>query len=153
MRRKGLTLLEMAIVLVVIGLLIGLVMRGVVLQRGAKVKRVASDIRNIHTAVMIYYERNGKYPGDTDNNGTINNNNQAWTDLQNANLAYRKPSPYGTDYVFDTLAVGTSVRNIIRVAVPDGDDRTEIDKILDDGVLTSGAVQLISPDTLYYILD
>lgn len=153
MRRRGFTLLEMAIVLVVIGLLIGLVMRGIVLQRGAKVKRTASDIRNIHTAVVVYYERYNRYPGDTDNNGIINNDAQAWTDLQNANIAYKKPSPYGTDYVFDSVSVGGSWKNRIKVAVNDANDRTEIDRILDDGNSTSGAVQVILPDTLYYILD
>ncbi|MGB9824635.1 MAG: type II secretion system protein [Candidatus Hydrothermia bacterium] len=153
MRRKGFTLLEMAIVLVAIGLLIGLVMRGIVLQRGAKVKRTSSDIRNIHTAVIVYYERNNKYPGDTDNNGIINNDTQAWTDLQNANIAYKKPSPYGTDYVFDSVNVGGSWRNRIKVVVNDAGDRTEIDRILDDGNLSTGAVQVISPDTLYYIID
>lgn len=153
MRRKGFTLLEMAIVLVVIGLLIGLVLRGIVLQRGAKVKRTAADLRNVQTAVIVYYERKNVYPGDADTNGIINSSDDAWTDLQNAGIAYKKLSPYGTDYVFDSVSVGGSWKNRIKVRVSDANDRTEIDRILDDGNLSTGAVQLIDPDTLYYILD
>jgi len=149
MRRKGFTLLEMAIVLVVIGLLIALVMRGVVLQRGAKVKRTASDIRNIHTAVMIYYERKGVYPGDSDGNGLIDNNTMAWDSLAYYNIAYQKNSPYGTPYVLSNR----NNKNVIRVVVPDADDRAEIDRILDDGALTTGALILVAPDTLVYTMD
>jgi len=149
MKRKGFTLLEMAIVLVVIGLLIALVMRGVVLQRGAKVKRTAADIRNIHTACMIYYERKGLYPGDADGNGLIENSTMAWDSLAYYNIAYHKNSPYGTEYILNNYYG----KNVIRVVVPDGNDRLEIDRILDNGNLTSGALFLIAPDTLCYILD
>ncbi len=149
MRRKGFTLLELAIVLVVIGLLIALVVRGVTLQSSARVKRVAADIRNIHTAVMVYYSKKGVYPGDTDGNGLIDNSTAGWDSLAAYNIAFNKPSPYGTNFILGSR----NNRNVIEVVVPNAEDRTEIDKILDDGVLTSGALTLISPDTLSYIVE
>uniref|UniRef100_A0A7V3ZW65 Prepilin-type N-terminal cleavage/methylation domain-containing protein n=1 Tax=candidate division WOR-3 bacterium TaxID=2052148 RepID=A0A7V3ZW65_UNCW3 len=153
MRRKGFTLLELAIVLVVIGLLIALVMRGMALQSSAKVKRTAGDIRNIHTAVMVYYSRKGAYPGDTDADGFIDNNNAAWDSLAKYSIAFKKPSPYGTEYVLDSLTVNTIKRNVIRVVVPYADARTEIDQLIDDGSATAGALITISPDTLVYVIE
>ncbi len=149
MRRKGFTLLELAIVLVVIGLLIALVVRGITLQSSARVKRVAADIRNVHTAVMVYYSKKGVYPGDTDGDGLIDNNAAGWDSLAAYNIAFNKPSPYGTYYLLGSR----NSRNVIDVVVSNAEDRTEIDEILDDGVLNSGALKLIAPDTLSYIIE
>ncbi|MDI6851757.1 MAG: prepilin-type N-terminal cleavage/methylation domain-containing protein [bacterium] len=153
MRRKGFTLLELAIVLVVIGLLIALVMRGMTLQSSAKVKRTAGDIRNIHTAVMVYYGKKGVYPGDTDQDGFIDNDADAWDSLAHYSIAFKKPSPYGTDYKLDTLTVSSVKRNVVRVSVPDADARTEIDKLIDDGFPTSGALITVGTDTLVYVIE
>jgi len=146
--RKGFTLLELAIVLVVIGLLIALVVRGVVLTRGARVKRVASDLRSIHTAVMIYYERNNAYPGDTDGDGLIDDNAQAWNDLASQNIAYQKPNPFGGTY--DLGNDGT--HNTITFTVDNTTTAQEIDNIIDDGDITTGALTF-SGTTGTYIMD
>ncbi|MEO0238943.1 MAG: prepilin-type N-terminal cleavage/methylation domain-containing protein [candidate division WOR-3 bacterium] len=154
MRRKGFTLLELAIVLVVIGLLIALVMRGMTLQSSAKVKRTAGDLRNIHTAVMVYYSKKNIYPGDTTGDGYIDSDAAAWDSLAKYSIAFKKPSPYGTNYKLDTLTVSGTLRNIIKVKLVDPAAKSDIDNLIDDGDTTKGAVFTQSADTtLVYVIE
>jgi prepilin-type N-terminal cleavage/methylation domain-containing protein len=68
--RAGFTLVEIAIVLVIIGLLIGGVLKGQAMIENAKVKRVVKDADEIRAAVMTFYDKYGMYPGD-ENSTTI----------------------------------------------------------------------------------
>lgn len=63
-QQSGFTLVEIAIVLVVIGLLLGGVMKGQELINGAKVKSLANDFRNIPTYVYAYQDKYRALPGD-----------------------------------------------------------------------------------------
>lgn len=62
--QRGFTLIEIAIVLVVIGLLLGGVMKGQELIHGAKVKNLANDFRTTATLVYAYQDRFRQFPGD-----------------------------------------------------------------------------------------
>ena len=62
--RKGFTLVELAIVLVVIGLILGAVMTGQRLIQNAKYKRLVNDINGFVAAVYTYYDRYKALPGD-----------------------------------------------------------------------------------------
>ncbi len=62
--QRGFTLVEMAIVLVIIGLILGMVFKGKELIDGAKVKNLAAQYNKIVAAVNTFYERYGFYPGD-----------------------------------------------------------------------------------------
>jgi prepilin-type N-terminal cleavage/methylation domain-containing protein len=66
MRRQqsGFTLVEIAIVLVIIGLLLGGVLKGQELINQAKVKNVANDLNGIGAAVYAYQDRYKALPGD-----------------------------------------------------------------------------------------
>jgi prepilin-type N-terminal cleavage/methylation domain-containing protein len=64
MRRTGFTLIEMAIVLVVIGLILGMVFKGRELIDQGKVKKIIANRNNIIAAANTYYERYGIFPGD-----------------------------------------------------------------------------------------
>jgi prepilin-type N-terminal cleavage/methylation domain-containing protein len=66
MRRQqsGFTLVEIAIVLVIIGLLLGGVLKGQELINSAKVKNMANDFRNISTFVYAYQDKFRAMPGD-----------------------------------------------------------------------------------------
>ena len=59
MRQKqmGFTLVEIAIVLVIIGLLLGGVLKGQELVNSAKVKNIANDFRSIATFVYAYQDK------------------------------------------------------------------------------------------------
>ena len=62
--QAGFTLVEIAIVLVIIGLLIGGVLKGQAMIQNAKVKRVAKQMDELRAAVMSFYDKYGMYPGD-----------------------------------------------------------------------------------------
>ncbi|QDQ26401.1 prepilin-type N-terminal cleavage/methylation domain-containing protein [Chitinimonas arctica] len=63
-RQKGFTLIEIAIVLVIIGLLLGGVLKGQELITGAKVKALASDLKNMMVYINAYQDRFRSIPGD-----------------------------------------------------------------------------------------
>ncbi len=56
-QQKGFTLVEIAIVLVIIGLLMGGVLKGQELINSAKVKNFANDFRSISSFVYAYQDR------------------------------------------------------------------------------------------------
>ena len=110
--QSGFTLVEIAIVLVIIGLLLGGVMKGQELINSAKVKNMASDFRNVQVMIYGYQDKYKRLPGDDngavarwtltaghqgDGNGTIGGNwNDTsptkesvalWEHLRKANLA------------------------------------------------------------------
>jgi len=63
-KQSGFTLIEIAIVLVIIGLLLGGVLKGQELINSAKVKNLANDFRNIPLYVYGYQDRFKALPGD-----------------------------------------------------------------------------------------
>jgi prepilin-type N-terminal cleavage/methylation domain-containing protein len=63
-QQSGFTLVEIAIVLVIIGLLLGGVLKGQELINSAKAKAVISDFRNTATMMAAYQDRFRALPGD-----------------------------------------------------------------------------------------
>ena len=63
-KNRGFTLIEIAIVLVIIGLLLGGVLKGQELINSAKVKNLATDFRNIPLYIYGYQDRFKALPGD-----------------------------------------------------------------------------------------
>ncbi len=61
-KQKGFTLVEIAIVLVIIGLLLGGVLKGQELIQNSKVKSVIADFSNVEAAFWAYRDRTGSYP-------------------------------------------------------------------------------------------
>lgn len=120
-KQAGFTLIELAIVLVIIGLLLGGVLKGQELINSARVKNMASDFRNVQVFIYGYQDRFRAVPGDDaqsvahlgaaattpsvgDSNGAING---AWNTLNNADescqfwqqvrLANLAPGPTAVD--------------------------------------------------------
>jgi len=62
--QAGFTLVEIAIVMVIIGLLIGGVLKAQGMINNAKVKRVVKQADELRAAVMGFYDKYGMYPGD-----------------------------------------------------------------------------------------
>lgn len=66
-KQQGFTLVEIAIVLVIIGLLLGGVLKGQELINSAKVKNFAQDFRNIPLFIYGYQDKYKALPGDDAN--------------------------------------------------------------------------------------
>jgi len=63
-RQSGFTLIEIAIVLVIIGLLLGGILKGQELINSARVKNLASDFRNVPVFIYGYQDKFRALPGD-----------------------------------------------------------------------------------------
>lgn len=63
-KQSGFTLIEIAIVLVIIGLLLGGVLKGQELINSARVKNLANDFRTVPTYIYGYQDRFRAIPGD-----------------------------------------------------------------------------------------
>ncbi len=83
---KGFTLIEMAIVLVIIGIIIGAVVKGQDLIENAKAKQFASKMKAWEISLNTYYDRKGRLPGDSGKNGIIGSASElaAYTDISTA---------------------------------------------------------------------
>jgi prepilin-type N-terminal cleavage/methylation domain-containing protein len=69
---RGFTLVEIAIVLVIIGLLLGGILKGQEMITQAKIKNVIADFSGISAAYHGYVDRYSKVPGDDPCAGSSN---------------------------------------------------------------------------------
>src|SRR4051812_47388429 len=67
--QRGFTLVEIAIVLVIIGLLLGGILKGQEMITQAKIKNVIADMTGISAAMYGYQDRYRSIPGDDKNAG------------------------------------------------------------------------------------
>lgn len=68
---KGFTLVEMAVVLVIIGIILGAVIKGQDLITNAQTKQIAAGVSSWRNLTYAYLDRNGRFPGDIGRNGII----------------------------------------------------------------------------------
>lgn len=66
-KQRGFTLVELAMCLLVIGLLIGGVLKGHELIKNARIRGVAQEVTQIEVALRIFVERYGDLPGNIEN--------------------------------------------------------------------------------------
>ena len=101
-QQSGFTLVEIAIVLVIIGLLLGGVLKGQELVNNAKVKNLANDFRGISSFVYAYQDRFRALPGDDRAANTHLNGgtNAAAANLGNARINGAWNSVTNTDESF-----------------------------------------------------
>jgi len=173
---QGFTLVELAIVLVIIGLLLGAVLKGQELINSAKIKNVANQYKSLLAAVYGYQDKYGYLPGDDpqatsrlwatgscwttngDGNGNIVGNEYYSAPKHLSCSGFISGSYNGTSdvmkhayggnvYVIYDQIQQPSARNLIRFDGLKAEDAQAVDKILDDGVYNQGTCRATSAYT------
>ena len=156
---QGFTLIEMAIVLVVIGLILGMVFKGRQLIASAKVKNANAGYNKVIAGMNTFYDRYGFYPGDgcsgytsgdsptvctDDRNGLVNtdatDNTQAFFDLMVSTDILTEAD---TESALGDAWNATGNSNATWVYVDSADSRIvcDLDRVADDGNANSGDIQ------------
>ena len=155
--QAGFSLLELTIVLVIIGFIVGAVMEGQQMLYNARMQKIVSDLESYGEAVVLYYDRYGMYPGDEDDGGfpsgdTLDGNHNglidaaeatnAWEDLADGMGLVRRNSPVrGGTYTFGFRTFfGTGNQNYIAVGNILNQMAESIDSRHDDGVYNTGNI-------------
>lgn len=101
---SGFTLIEMAIVLVIIGLIIGSVLKGQDLIQNARAKKFVNFARAAEIAQWTYLDRKGHFNGDDDKDGAIEATTLDWTGFENEpdNTLTLGSYNYTLYYTYDT---------------------------------------------------
>tara|TARA_R110001606_G_scaffold83591_5_gene190619 strand:+ start:1484 stop:2155 length:672 start_codon:yes stop_codon:yes gene_type:complete len=80
-KQSGFTLIEIAIVLVIIGLLLGGVLQGQQLIENSRVRSAVNDFNGTAAAAFSYVDRYGRFPGDDGPTATLTARGTSWTGL------------------------------------------------------------------------
>lgn len=136
--QKGFTLVEIAIVLVIVGLLIGGVLKGQEMIKAGKVKKATKQMEDLVAAINTYQDKVGKLPGSS--TAAAAAGNDALLDLNNQKFiaSTTMTNPYGGS-VTAVLNTTTNKITITNNALPDY-VAYSIDRSLDDGVGTTGSM-------------
>jgi prepilin-type N-terminal cleavage/methylation domain-containing protein len=151
-KQKGFTLVEIAIVLVIIGLLLGGVLKGQELITNAKIKSVTSDFDNISAAYYAYIDRTGSKPSINTTAATYDS--EFWTALRAEGFINGlSGQTSGPEHSLDgdwTAGTGepfaTGTNWICASGVVDT-YAAGIDRKKDDGVGTSGSMRVVATDS------
>lgn len=79
--QEGFTLIEIAIVLVIIGLILGGVLKGQELIENSKVKNAVKDLDGVGAAYYSYVDRYKRVPGDDGSLAALQGRGGAWTNI------------------------------------------------------------------------
>lgn len=169
--QKGFTLVEIAIVLVIIGLLLGGVLKGQELIASAKTKNIHNDAQSIIAAMLTYQDRYGVLPGDDDSTAlaiaasTQGNGNGELEDaesdsffehLRDAGLLKGEGTTFPTHSYGGTIELDEDAytnaqgNNLCFMGVP-GEAADIIDRQNDNGNPSTGSIQSHDSDAAYTV--
>ncbi len=167
---KGFTLVELAIVLVIIGLILGAILKGQELINNAKMKRLYNQYREVLAAVYTYYDRYNAFPGDDPYANTRWNTNNGngdgiiegfnincgagstsesclvWEHLRLANIltgngTIAPRNPYGGGVGIGYTTVQALATHWVGFNNVPGDVCQSIDQQYDDGIYNTGSIR------------
>lgn len=70
-KQGGFTLIELAVAMVIIGILLGAILKGQDMINNARGKTVLNDLKGMEALVWTFYDRKGTFPGDCDGDGIM----------------------------------------------------------------------------------
>ncbi len=170
-RKEGFTLVELAIVLVIIGILLAAILKGQAMIKQAKIKRIKADVDSIVAAVYSYQDKYGYLPGDdpndhsTDLNATgcrggnadgifsnIAEDTCAWQEIIGAGFVAGDPTvhneskvakthPFGGRYLFRYGTRYGKSGNYIFIDNLPVDVAKSLDEKYDDGAYNTGDIR------------
>ncbi|NTV48601.1 MAG: prepilin-type N-terminal cleavage/methylation domain-containing protein [Geobacteraceae bacterium] len=108
--RKGFSLIEMAIVLVIIGIIIAAIIKGQDLITNSQAKKVVSAVSSWRNLTLAFLDRNGRFPGDQQKNGVIGDQLVATGTAENgaANSAVAELAPIMENVPDNPIIVGST---------------------------------------------
>ena len=146
-RQRAFTLIEIAVVVVILGLLIALTLPGyrrITLK--TKATAVTNDLRSFAGTFANYQLQNGVWPVGGTGPGNIP------PEMTNAlAVAFTKPTPIGGQYEWIS---NSTYKGAIGITLDGGADSEQldlIDSMLDDGDTSKGNVVISGPDLIYII--
>ncbi|MBI5740908.1 MAG: prepilin-type N-terminal cleavage/methylation domain-containing protein [Nitrospirae bacterium] len=167
MKEKGFTLVELAIVMVIIGLLIGAVLKGQAMIESAKIKNLADQYNSLVAAVYSYQDKYGVFPGDDssatarswatgscattagDGSGVISvaeglaaNEHLACSGLIKGSYngtTTAMTHTYGGTVAINSATLQGRTGNSVQFVNLLAENAESLDRILDDGVYTTGS--------------
>ncbi len=86
-RESGFTLVEIAVVLVIIGILLGAILQGTELIDNSRIKKASSDISAVAAAYLSYQDRYQALPGDDGNLTALTDRGGDWAQVTQAGNA------------------------------------------------------------------
>lgn len=168
-RQRGFTLVEIAIVLVIIGLLLGGVLKGQSLIDSARVKNIIQQSTSLTAAVNAYQDKFRALPGD-DLQGTLhapgatgNGNGDGQiseyllapqhlalsgfiTGSFNGTTDFMTSAQGGAVYIYNDVVAGRGGNGVRLDNLPDS-FAEQVDSKLDDGKYNTGSVRATGPYT------
>ena len=168
--QQGFTLVELAIVLVIVSLMLGFLLSRENLMDSAKVKALVEDFREQEAAYNTFYDRYGQFPGDendikgipvppgdTENgNGNTfidaaeddNFGRYVWRDLAKSGIYFRKETnPFAGLYGWEAINFHPSespginqYRNTVFATNIPADQARKVDEDFDDGIWNTGSI-------------
>ncbi|MGC9386902.1 MAG: type II secretion system protein [Hydrogenovibrio sp.] len=159
--QRGFTLVEIAIVLVIVGLVLGGVLKGQEMIRGAKIKNIQNEAQTIISAAGTYRDRYNALPGDDGSSqvanaavGSGNDNGQIetdengafWAQLRQAGLlkgsgASPPSHAFGGQITISQNPFTNGQGSFVCFLAIPGDVADILDRQNDDGIPSQGAIQ------------